>query len=348
MKKLFIPIILLLACLLFTACGCEHQWKDADCLSPKTCALCGETEGEALSHSWLDADCTAPKTCSLCGLSEGEALSHIWEEASCSSPETCSVCRITRGEKLEHTYSDWSFDADTMSRSCTLCGETETSPTDYVLYLTMALRGRWDCVEVLDELAYNFFGPQVPFLEFSADGSIRFFEDDEICTVTMEFIELEEYEGKDYFHFLLSGDEVTDLWYVPEDDSLFSLFLEFEHLGEEVEGYLEILTGKWVFDYVALNYDESLKNLDHSGYSVEFYEDGTFTATVDKKIDGEWSILKDDIVYDEKGASILLFTLYDGDYYNTTVFMNVNEDGSTLGITRAQKETVYFTKEITE
>ncbi|MBE7016777.1 MAG: hypothetical protein E7420_01265 [Ruminococcaceae bacterium] len=345
MRKFSVLIILLLACLLFTACGCEHQWTDADCLSPKTCALCGETEGYALSHQWLNADCTAPKTCSLCGLSEGEALSHIWVDASCSTPEACSICGITQGDKLEHTYSDWSFDVDTMSRSCTLCGETETTAMDYILYLTTSLQGRWDCVEVLDELAYNVFGPQVPFLEFSADGSIRFFEDNEIIAVTMEFIELEEYDGKKYYHFLLSGDKVIDLWYVPEDDSLFSLFLEFERLGDEIEGYIEILTGKWVIDKVSYVFDESRKNLDRSEYSVEFYEDGSFTALLDIRIDGAWSILREDIITDKYGTSVLLFTLYDGDYYNTTVYLGITEEKTELGFTRSTKEQVIFVKE---
>ena len=32
------------------AAGCAHDWADADCDSPKTCKLCGETEGSALGH----------------------------------------------------------------------------------------------------------------------------------------------------------------------------------------------------------------------------------------------------------------------------------------------------------
>ena len=32
------------------ACGCKHEWQDASCTSPKTCTLCGETEGEAADH----------------------------------------------------------------------------------------------------------------------------------------------------------------------------------------------------------------------------------------------------------------------------------------------------------
>ena len=53
----------------------EHEWTDATCVAPKTCATCGETEGEALGHDWAAATCVAPKTCSVCGATGGEVLS---------------------------------------------------------------------------------------------------------------------------------------------------------------------------------------------------------------------------------------------------------------------------------
>lgn len=37
---------------LLTGCGCEHEWAEATCRTPKTCNLCRETEGEALGHTW--------------------------------------------------------------------------------------------------------------------------------------------------------------------------------------------------------------------------------------------------------------------------------------------------------
>ncbi|MBE6958498.1 MAG: hypothetical protein E7447_05040, partial [Ruminococcaceae bacterium] len=55
--------------------GCEHNWADATCTAPKTCTLCGETEGTALGHSH-NAVVTAPTcvdggyttyTCTACG-----------------------------------------------------------------------------------------------------------------------------------------------------------------------------------------------------------------------------------------------------------------------------------------
>ena len=75
--KLFAAVLvlaMLLSCL--AGCGeCEHQWQLADCKDPKTCKLCGATEGEATGkHSWEEATTDAPKTCKFCGTTEGEKI----------------------------------------------------------------------------------------------------------------------------------------------------------------------------------------------------------------------------------------------------------------------------------
>ena len=36
----------------------KHNWQDATCENPKTCLICGATEGAALGHSWEDGSCT--------------------------------------------------------------------------------------------------------------------------------------------------------------------------------------------------------------------------------------------------------------------------------------------------
>lgn len=87
--------VALLLMVLLTGCCISHDWQDATCTEPKTCAKCGETEGEALGHTWLEATCTAPKTCSVCGETEGEALEHIFAEANYQQPATCTVCGTT-------------------------------------------------------------------------------------------------------------------------------------------------------------------------------------------------------------------------------------------------------------
>ncbi|MBQ9145461.1 MAG: hypothetical protein IJX70_03240, partial [Clostridia bacterium] len=100
----------------------EHTWNDATCTAPKTCSVCGATDGEELGHTWVDADCDTPKTCSVCGETEGEALGHAWVDADCDTPKTCSVCGETEGEALGH---DWNDATCTAPKTCSVCGETE-------------------------------------------------------------------------------------------------------------------------------------------------------------------------------------------------------------------------------
>ena len=139
MKKvsllIFVSLILLLA---FTSCTAifgnptedptpntdnihTHEWTDATCTAPKTCA-CGETEGAALGHDWTDATCTAPKTCKTCEATEGEALGHDWADADCTTPKTCKTCNETEGEALGH---DWADATCTAPKTCKTCNETE-------------------------------------------------------------------------------------------------------------------------------------------------------------------------------------------------------------------------------
>lgn len=76
---------------------CQHEWINADCVSAKTCSLCGTAEGAALGHTWLDANCTDPKICDTCQETEGDALGHSWLEADYQTAQTCSVCGTVEG-----------------------------------------------------------------------------------------------------------------------------------------------------------------------------------------------------------------------------------------------------------
>ena len=53
---------------------CEHVWVDADCLTAKTCSVCGVVEGEALGHKEEALAAVAP-TCENKGLTEGKKCS---------------------------------------------------------------------------------------------------------------------------------------------------------------------------------------------------------------------------------------------------------------------------------
>lgn len=156
MKKRLTLIALVLVCALaLSACGCKHEtWNAATCETPKTCADCGATEGEALGHAWADATCETPKTCSNCGLTEGEALGHAWVDADCENPKTCSNCALTEGEALGHTWIDATTEAP---KTCEVCGATEGDPitTDprFTTEATAAVQGKWvSLMEITGEM----------------------------------------------------------------------------------------------------------------------------------------------------------------------------------------------------
>ena len=104
MKKTFLTLSTAIFCVLLSAFGCKHEWDEATCLSPMTCALCGKTEGEIGNHNWAEATCSSPKTCTVCNETEGKALGHKWEEATVHAAKTCKVCGKTEGEPLPTSY----------------------------------------------------------------------------------------------------------------------------------------------------------------------------------------------------------------------------------------------------
>lgn len=145
MKKYLLTVILLLTVVLMLAgCGCEHEWADADCVNPKTCKLCQETEGTALGHTWAAATCTAPKTCEVCKATEGEAKGHTWEDATCILPKKCAVCHEIEGEALGHTWEEATTEAP---KTCSACQLTEGDKihTDrrFTTPSTKHLHGKW-------------------------------------------------------------------------------------------------------------------------------------------------------------------------------------------------------------
>lgn len=108
---------------------CEHEWADANCTTPKTCKLCGETEGKALGHSYTGkvttpATCTnagvRTYTCSGCGNSYTESIKatgHTYgKQTDCSVAVKCSTCDTVIYAAKAHTYDD---DKDT---TCNTCG----------------------------------------------------------------------------------------------------------------------------------------------------------------------------------------------------------------------------------
>ena len=101
----------------------KHEWTEATCEHPKTCYICGQTEGYPLGHNVLDKDCSIEKICSVCNKFLKEPTEHIWENATYLKPKTCIVCGKTEGSKLicpNHKDNDG-------DKICEFCG-TEVLP----------------------------------------------------------------------------------------------------------------------------------------------------------------------------------------------------------------------------
>ncbi len=191
MKRKISLALLLAACvLMLTGCFCDHEWEDAKCELPATCALCGKTEGEPLGHTWVEADCVTPKTCSACQLAEGEALGHTWTEATCTEAKTCTVCAATEGEALGHTWLDATTEAP---KTCEVCAATEGERIITDERFTTAdckdLFGTWNTTVTVDK---SFIGDDLFEGQFDAVVTVTYAPDG-TGSFYMEVVDLEEY-----------------------------------------------------------------------------------------------------------------------------------------------------------
>ncbi|MBQ8825138.1 MAG: zinc ribbon domain-containing protein [Ruminococcus sp.] len=130
-KKLFPFIIggsaIILACAVFvvlfvTHVICFHDWVDANCIAPKTCSICGKTEGLPLGHDFSEATCTKDSVCSLCGEIGAKALGHDWSEATCTEDAICKTCGEHGDKAIGHS---WKNATCLEPKTCTNCGKTE-------------------------------------------------------------------------------------------------------------------------------------------------------------------------------------------------------------------------------
>ncbi len=133
MKKIVLfLLVLVLSCLSFSACRCNHEFDAGSITTPATCTsegvktytctLCGETKTEAipqLSHSYDSGRITTEASCT----SEGEKTF------------TCTLCGNTRTEsvdKKEHSYVSHITKEPTFTEegvltfTCSACGATYT------------------------------------------------------------------------------------------------------------------------------------------------------------------------------------------------------------------------------
>ena len=83
MKKLICAVLTASMLVSLTGCLHTHNFSEATCTEPMTCAECGATEGEPLGHTFAEATCDKAKTCTVCGATEGEPLGHTVSIGTC-------------------------------------------------------------------------------------------------------------------------------------------------------------------------------------------------------------------------------------------------------------------------
>ncbi len=76
----------------------QTQTQETDVIEEKVC-----------NHEWIDATCEAPRTCKVCGVTEGKPLEHDWKPATLDEPKTCKNCGATEGDPIKFEEAEFEF-----------------------------------------------------------------------------------------------------------------------------------------------------------------------------------------------------------------------------------------------
>lgn len=99
--KRFISTLLVFF-MLFVLCACGEEPTPTTTAAPQPTTT---TPEPACVHVYTDADCVTPRTCTLCGAARGEALGHDYTEG------ICSRCGGEDSTYVALLDGDWRFDA---------------------------------------------------------------------------------------------------------------------------------------------------------------------------------------------------------------------------------------------
>lgn len=153
----------------------SHNYTDATCGEPKTCAVCGITEGDPLGHTYADGlcvhcgekmpgfgdtdDCShvcektghiAPTctedgsytySCTKCDFSYVQIIpspGHHIVEASCEKPKACTLCGEAFEDSLGHRYE---------KGTCIRCGKADPSTPKEVTYTVTVRSDKGSAIE---------------------------------------------------------------------------------------------------------------------------------------------------------------------------------------------------------
>lgn len=247
MKKIGI-LLLILACIFgCTGCICSHDWVEADCYNPKTCPLCGRTEGQSPGHRWQSATCLAPQTCGLCGLTQGDRVDHGWSEATCAAPKTCQWCGLTEGEILPHNWEKATTEAP---RTCSYCKATDGDRiiTDerFTTAENRMLFGTWVANTVMsgEDLNLENFMDQIAVVVtyvFCEDGAMeKHITIEDMDAFTAELITLTEERLYAQFEDMDMDQEAADEAFFDAYDMTISQYAEDFWTNADLAGMLDV------------------------------------------------------------------------------------------------------------
>ena len=134
MKKVFCLFLICVTCIcLFSGCSHNHIWEDATCEHPRTCNMCGETQGDALAHHWI-GECGQKEYCADCGKISNVAIEHDYTIADCTQNKHCKKCGRIDAPALGHDLIDVTIlqeancgNEGKQEGICSLCGENITT-----------------------------------------------------------------------------------------------------------------------------------------------------------------------------------------------------------------------------
>ena len=106
---LMLAALLLAGIFLLASCGpeCSHIYLNPTCTEPKTCMLCGATEGEPAGHRGGTATCLEKAVCIVCNEEYGELGPHkpVADDGDCQTPVACARCDGEAIPAAEHTFT---------------------------------------------------------------------------------------------------------------------------------------------------------------------------------------------------------------------------------------------------
>ena len=324
---------------------CDHIWVEATCSTPRTCSLCGATDGEALGHSYDNGACTRcgraePVTGTLTGYCGDDVIwmltpnglltiygtGDMWRFSYGSPPWPCDQVNAVIIESGVTNISDYAF-YNAIEMTSIQIADTVTSIGKYAFFGCNALETIVlpDSITEIGESAISWCDnlknivlskglTHIGYYAFSANASLKAIEipDGVICICDNAFA------GCDALQSIVIPDSVTEIgWYAfASCDSLTGIYFEGDapNIGTDAFGsvtataYYPVGNATWTED-VMLDYGGTIT---WATYESEG-EDETDNVIYDLPEDDSVSIPENDCF--EDGTTVTVEKIVDGDLF---------------------------------